>query len=92
MIYWLTNTAASAARFYYEDAHVPEVPEGPTTVPIALANFAGDFQSFKTFAKRDHKNIVSWNVYDEGGHFPTEMTPDLYVEDLRQFAGMVRQK
>jgi epoxide hydrolase len=58
-IYWLTNTAASSARLYYENAHATDVPTGPTTVPLSLANFASDFQSIRPFAERDHKNIVS---------------------------------
>src|SRR5437870_10133734 len=37
MIYWLTNTAASSARLYYEDAHAQNVPTGPTSVPIGRA-------------------------------------------------------
>ena len=53
MIYWLTNTAASAARFYYEDAHAEDVPPEPTTVALALANLANDFQSIHPFAERD---------------------------------------
>jgi pimeloyl-ACP methyl ester carboxylesterase len=100
MIYWLTNTAASAARFYYEDAAAAPVqqksngrgtvvPE-PTTVPLGLANFAWDFQSIRTFAERDHHNIVSWNVYDRGSHFAAHDAPDLLVDDIRQFFGKVR--
>jgi pimeloyl-ACP methyl ester carboxylesterase len=84
MIYWLTNTSASAARFYYENAHA-ERPTEPTTVPLGLANFANDFQSIRPFAERDHKNIVSWNVYDRGSHFAAHDAPDLLVSDLRAF-------
>ncbi|MFB9473011.1 epoxide hydrolase family protein [Nonomuraea salmonea] len=100
MIYWLTNTAASAARLYYEDAATASatqktngrgtsVPE-PTTVPLGLANFAWDYQSIRTFAQRDHKNIVSWNVYDRGSHFAAQDAPDLLVNDMRRFFGKLR--
>jgi len=65
------------------------VPE-PTTVPLGLANFAWDFQSIRTFAERDHHNIVSWNVYDRGSHFAAHDAPDLLVDDIRQFFGKVR--
>lgn len=57
-------------RFYYEDAKAEEPPTGPTSVPIALAAAKNDFQSIRRFAERDHAAIVSWNVYDEGGHTP----------------------
>jgi pimeloyl-ACP methyl ester carboxylesterase len=83
-IYWFTNTAASSARFYYEDAHA-EHPKEPTTVPIGLASFAFDFKPLRRLAERDHKNIVSWNDFDRGGHWAAHDAPDLLVEDIRQF-------
>jgi hypothetical protein len=83
-IYWLTNTSASSGRLYYEDQHAKH-PSEPTTVPLGLANFAYDMKSIRRFADRDHANIVSWNVYDRGGHWATDDAPDLLVEDLRGF-------
>lgn len=91
MIYWLTNTAASSARFYYEDAHA-EAPTEPTTVPIGLANFADDFQSIRPFAARDHKNIVWWNTYDTGGHYAAHQVPDILVNDIRGFFRLLRER
>jgi hypothetical protein len=85
MLYWLTGTAGSAARFYYEDAHATEKPTEPTTIPIGVAAFGGDFSGIRRFAHRDHKNIVSWNVYDHGGHFAAHKAPDLLVGDVRGF-------
>ena len=87
--YWLTNTAASAARMYYEVAHAT-APAEPTTVPLGLAAFAYDFRSIRRFAERDHANIVSWNEYDRGGHWSAHEAPDLLVADLRQFFGGLR--
>ena len=89
-IYWLTNTAASSARLYWEDFHATDRPTGPTTVPLGLANFKTDFQSIRAFAERDHKNIVSWNFYDRGSHFAAHDAPDLLVEDIRAFFRQVR--
>jgi pimeloyl-ACP methyl ester carboxylesterase len=85
MLYWLTGTAGSAARFYYEDAHAAEKPTEPTSVPIGVAAFGGDFSGIRRFAHRDHKNIISWNVYDHGGHFAAHKVPDLLVGDVRGF-------
>jgi len=86
-LYWLTQTAASSMRFYWEDRHAPEEdkPQGPTTVPLGLASFAGDFSGIRRFADRDHANIISWNEFDRGGHYPAHQAPDLLVGDLRQF-------
>jgi pimeloyl-ACP methyl ester carboxylesterase len=83
-IYWLTNTAASAARFYYENARA-ENPTEPTTIPVGLASFADDFRPIRKFAERDHKNIVSWSEFDRGGHWAAHDAPDLLTGDIRQF-------
>jgi epoxide hydrolase len=83
-IYWLTNTAASSARFYYENHHSERSTE-PTTVPTGLASFAYDFTPIRRFAERDHSNIVSWNEYDRGSHWATHDAPDLLIGDIREF-------
>jgi pimeloyl-ACP methyl ester carboxylesterase len=83
-IYWFTNTAASAARFYYECKRT-EQPTDPTTFPIGLASFAYDFRPLRRFAERDHKNIVHWSEFDRGGHWSAHDAPDLLIEDIRQF-------
>ena len=84
MLYWLTRTGASAPRLYYENAHSAP-PTEPTTVPIGVAGFGGDFYGIRRFAERDHKNIVRWATYDHGGHFAAHKATDLYVNDIREF-------
>src|SRR6202044_3885589 len=56
-LYWLTGTSGSSIRFYFEGAQAGESPSSPTTVPTGLAMFAGDFQSIRRFADRDHASI-----------------------------------
>lgn len=85
MVYWLTGTAASAARRYFENAHVTERPTEPTTVPLGLAAFGGDFSGIRRFAERDHRNIVRWTTYPQGGHYAAHNVPDVLVDDLRAF-------
>jgi epoxide hydrolase len=84
MLYWLTGTGGSAARLYYEDAHATQ-PTEPTTVPLGLAAFGGDFSGIRRFAERDHSNIVRWSTFDHGGHFAAHKAPDLLVGDIRSF-------
>jgi epoxide hydrolase len=85
MLYWLTGTAASAARLYYETAHAPDRPTEPTTVPLGLAAFGGDFSGIRRFAERDHHNIVRWTTFEAGGHFSAHKAPDQLVGDIRAF-------
>jgi pimeloyl-ACP methyl ester carboxylesterase len=84
MVYWLTGTAGSAARFYYEDAHASH-PTEPTTARTGVAAFAGDFSGIRRFADRDHENIVRWSVFDHGGHFAAHKEPGLLSDDVRTF-------
>jgi epoxide hydrolase len=91
MIYWLTNTAASSARFYYENAHAQHLPTEPTTIPLGLSNFAADYPFIRPFAERDHRNIIFCKVYDRGNHFATQTAPDLLINDIRTFFAQVRE-
>ena len=88
-IYWLTNSGASSARFYYEDRHGPR-PTEPTTFPIGLAAFAYDFQPVRKFVLRDHSNVISWNEFDRGSHWSAHDAPGLLTGDIRQFFRRLR--
>ena len=90
MLYWLTGTGTSAARLYHENAHVTERPTGPTTLPLALAGFGGDFSGIRRFAERDHANIVRWTMFDRGGHFAAHKAPDELIGDIRAFYAGLR--
>jgi hypothetical protein len=61
------------------------VPADRTTVPIGQAQFPHDAQGIRTYAERDHANIVSWNEFDRGSHWATQDAPDLLIGDLRAF-------
>ncbi|MCO1655271.1 epoxide hydrolase family protein [Pseudonocardia humida] len=97
--YWFTGTASSSIRFYYEAAHADEPPTGPTTVPLGLAMFGGDFHSVRRFAERDHSRIVSWNAYDmvapdpdsrdPRDHYAAHQHTDTWLVDLRAFVGLL---
>jgi pimeloyl-ACP methyl ester carboxylesterase len=85
MLYWLTATAGSSAREYYEDARTgASYRDLPNTVPTAVAVFKNDFHTIRRFAERAN-NIVHWSVFDRGGHFAAMDAPDLLVGDLREF-------
>jgi hypothetical protein len=84
-LYWFTNTGGSSIRFYREDAHGTRHTE-PTTVPLGVAGFSGDFSGVRRFAERDHANLVQWNMHPEpGGHYAAHMEPDVLADDIRGF-------
>jgi epoxide hydrolase len=83
-LYWLTNTAGSSARLYYENAHMTGEAPSRGTTPTGVAVFAHDFQAIRQLADRDH-NIVHWSEFDRGGHYSGTDAPDLLADDLRTF-------
>lgn len=86
-LYWLTNTSAGAARYYYTEKSVePTVNEGPIGVTV----FADDFKSMRPFAKRDNTNIVSWTEQPHGGHFASIEVPEALVGEIRAFYAVDR--
>jgi len=89
MLYWLTGTAGSSARLYYEAAHSGSwVPREPSGVPTGVAVFPRD-AAIRRFAERAH-TIVQWSEFDRGGHFAALQAPDLLVGDVRAFFRRVR--
>jgi pimeloyl-ACP methyl ester carboxylesterase len=87
MLYWLTGTAGSSARIYYERAHADYwgTPPGPSTAPTALAVFPEEnFVPLRHVAERTD-NVVRWTEFDRGGHFAAMEEPDLLVGDIRAF-------
>jgi epoxide hydrolase len=93
MLYWLTGTAGSSARIYYERAHAGYwgAPPEPSTAPTALAVFPHEnFIPLRHIAERTN-NIVRWTEYDRGGHFAAMEQPDLLIDDVRAFFRTLRR-
>lgn len=83
-LYWLTNTGATAARFYYEEARAgaePKINHSRTGVAV----FASDFQTIRVFAERDNSAIDHWSRYESGGHFAAQERPADVAADIRAF-------
>ncbi|MCM6772019.1 epoxide hydrolase [Nocardia sp. CDC159] len=92
MLYWLTNTAASAARFYYEFAQNMARGDYPSRVevPMGVAVFPKDIVlPIRALAERG-ANIVHWSEFDRGGHFAALEQPTLLVDDIRTFFDALR--
>ncbi len=83
-LHWLTNTAATAARSYFEDARSGAEP-AVSAARTGVAVFADDFRTIRAFAERDNTNIVHWSRFDRGGHYAAMERPDDLVTDLRAF-------
>ena len=82
-IYWLTATAGSSARLYYEGAKSWGQANEPSAVPTGVAVFPMDI-TIRSIAESQH-NIVHWTEFDRGGHFAAMEAPDLLVADVKEF-------
>jgi pimeloyl-ACP methyl ester carboxylesterase len=88
MMYWLTGTADSSARLYYENTHSGIWSTDPVTVPTGVAVFAEDY-AIRRYGERGH-NIVRWSEFEVGGHFAAMEVPELFTADVRAFFGSLR--
>jgi microsomal epoxide hydrolase len=85
-LYWLTGTAGSSARLYYETGRARSWnPSASSAVPTGVAVFPREIvPPIRRFAELAD-NIVHWTEFDRGGHFAAMEVPDLLVGDVREF-------
>jgi pimeloyl-ACP methyl ester carboxylesterase len=83
-IYWVTQTAGSAFRIYYETAaNKAPAPPARQRVPIGLAIFPHEIVPVpREFAERFY-DVRRWTTMPRGGHFAAMEEPELLAEDLR---------
>jgi pimeloyl-ACP methyl ester carboxylesterase len=89
-LYWLTGTATSAARMYWESARsaaaaaaagqgLPEV-----SLPVAFTVFPDEiFKAPRSWAERVYPNLIYFNEVDKGGHFAAWEEPELFAGEMR---------
>ncbi len=83
MLYWLSNSGASSARMYWENAHydrrvlVEDVETGATLFPKEI------FRCSRRFAERLYPKLNYWSEQSRGGHFAAFEVPELYVDEIR---------
>ncbi|THV26166.1 epoxide hydrolase family protein [Glycomyces paridis] len=88
-LYWLTATAASAARLH-RDAGLRPVPD-TRGVPVGVAVFAHDItRSVQVLAERRF-DVVHWSEFDRGGHFAAMEVPDLFAAEVAGFFGKIAE-
>jgi pimeloyl-ACP methyl ester carboxylesterase len=85
-LYWVTGTAASAARYYFETRMTG--PAGFVSAPVGVAVFPGDISvPPRVFAERFY-DVERWIELPRGGHFAAWEQPELLAEELRAFFGV----
>ncbi|MES1175992.1 MAG: epoxide hydrolase family protein [Myxococcales bacterium] len=83
-LYWLTNTAISAARLYAENKFAYFSVKGVTNVPVAVSAFPDElYQAPRSWAQRAYPRLAYYNKLDKGGHFAAWEQPDLFSKEMR---------
>jgi pimeloyl-ACP methyl ester carboxylesterase len=89
-LYWLTNTATSAARLYWENGARGSVISAGSqrtaeiSLPVAITVFPDDvYRPPETWARRAYRNLIYFNEVDKGGHFAAWEQPELFSAELR---------
>ncbi|MRX68601.1 Pimeloyl-ACP methyl ester carboxylesterase [Flavobacterium resistens] len=88
-LYWLTNSATSAARIYWENRNFEIVGSASMKtdqikLPVAITVFPEDvFTSPETWAHKAFKNLIYFHEVDKGGHFAAWEQPQLFTAELR---------
>ena len=88
-LYWLTNTATSAGRIYWENGgrNVTSAAAQKTaeiSLPVAITIFPEDvYRAPETWARRAYRNLIYFHEVDRGGHFAAWEQPELFSSELR---------
>jgi pimeloyl-ACP methyl ester carboxylesterase len=88
-LYWLTNTATSSSRIYWETAgqSIIIAASQKTTeisLPVAITVFPGEvYRAPESWARRAYRNLAYFNEVDKGGHFAAWEEPELFAAELR---------
>jgi len=87
--YWLTNTAISSARLYWDTRHT--LPPGGgffdvrgIQIPVAVSAFGEEiYQAPRSWAEKAYPKLIFYNKHDKGGHFAAWEKPQDFTADLR---------
>lgn len=90
MLYWVSASAASSARLYWESYGKHRLAY-PLTVPAGVAVFPKEITPpVRSWLEGKFTDIRHWTEMPRGGHFGAFEQPALFVEDLRAFARLLR--
>ncbi len=94
-LYWLTNTGASASRFYWENNNNNFSAETQKTkdikIPVGITVFPKEiYQAPESWAKQAYPSLTYYHQVDKGGHFAAWEQPQVFAEEVRAAFKSVR--
>src|SRR5262245_21633269 len=82
-LYWLTGTAISSARLYWEN-NLAFFDSKNVSIPVAVSVFPDEiYAAPRTWTERAYPNLIHYNRLDRGGHFAAWEQPELFTKELR---------
>jgi epoxide hydrolase len=90
MVYWLTKSAASSARLYWEAALMrpsgrSRIGSGTTATPTGISIFPGEvMRPSRRWCEKRYTDIRFYEQVDRGGHFAAWEQPELFVDQVRR--------
>jgi pimeloyl-ACP methyl ester carboxylesterase len=88
-LYWLTNSAVSSARLYWENDNTSILnavaqKTNEILLPVAITVFPGEnYRAPETWVRRAYRNPIYFHEADKGGHFAAWEQPQLFSEEIR---------
>jgi pimeloyl-ACP methyl ester carboxylesterase len=82
-LYWLTGTAVSSARLYWESKLAFFAPKG-IAIPVAVSAFPDElYQAPRSWTERAYPKLIYYNKLEKGGHFAAWEQPKIFAEEMR---------
>jgi pimeloyl-ACP methyl ester carboxylesterase len=87
-MYWLTGTATSAARSYWEHGRAAAAAAGqalpPVKLPVGFTVFPGEsFRAPRSWVEQGYPSLAYFHEADRGGHFAAWEEPELFATEIR---------
>lgn len=86
-LYWLTNTAVSSARLYWDTHQVSTAgffDSRGVKIPVAVSAFPDEiYTAPHSWAKDAYSRLIHYNRMSKGGHFAAWEQPELFVDEMR---------
>jgi len=88
-LYWLTNTAVSSARLYWDTTQISNgagfFDVRGVKLPVAVSAFPDEiYQAPKTWAEKAYPKLIHYSRLPKGGHFAAWEQPELFSQELRE--------
>ena len=95
-LYWLTNTAISSARLYWDNAHNPTggfFDVRGIKIPVAVSAFPDElYQAPRSWAEKAYPKLIHYNKAPKGGHFAAWEQPVFFCQEMRDSFRPLRQE